>query len=239
MKKITFTLHSGYVKTGSVADIYYPIPASKQVPEWYKKLPASHDISSLKASSDTETIKRCMPVFDILTSGYFIKTYTDIEISKDKDGTVKWDWSSKYTPLDPVTSHPQFQLMGYKDKINESLVALKFTNPFSIITPEGYSVLIINPPHRQSWGGKIMEGIVDTDKYYAPINFPFILDSGFEGLIPAGTIIAQVIPFRRDSFEMKIGGEKERKMMETSSAIIRSVFVNGYKLFLRTKKTYQ
>lgn len=238
MKKIIFTLNSLYLDN-PVPDIYYPIPASKEVPEWYKKMPASHDISSLKASSDTETIKRCMPVFDILTSGYFIKTYTDIEISQHEDGTIKWDWALEASPIPPITSHPQFQLMGYKDDANHLIVALKFTNPFSIITSQGYSVLVINPPHRESWGGRILEGIIDTDKYYAPINFPFILDSGFQGLIPAGTIIAQVIPFRRDSFKMEMGGEKERKMMQNSLSTVRSVFVNGYKNILRVKKSYR
>jgi hypothetical protein len=236
MKKITFTLHSAYEKTNAVNDIYYPVPASKEIPEWYKKIPASHDISSFKQSSETETIKRCMPVFDILTAGYLIKTHTDIEISQNENGEINWEWAS--SPIDPITSHPQFQLMGYKNDLSGP-VALKFTNPFSIITPDGYSVLIINPPHRESWGGKIMEGLVDTDKYYSPINFPFILDAGFQGLIPAGTIIAQVIPFRRDSFEMEIGGEKERKMMEDSLSKVRSIFVNGYKLLFRVKKSYR
>ena len=236
MKNIIFTLHPAY-ENEIVADIYYPIPASKEVPDWYKKIPASHDVSSSKIASDTETIKRCMPIFDVLSSGYFLKTYTDIEISKKDDGSIMWDWAIK-TNLPPLTDHPPFQIMGYKNNLNPP-VALKFTNPFSIITPKGYSVLIMNPAHRESWGGKILEAIVDTDVYYAPINLPFFLDKDFQGLIPAGTVIAQVIPFRRDSFEMKIGGEKERKMMANSFAVVRSIFVNGYKLLLRNKKVYR
>ena len=45
----------------------------------------------------------------------------------------------------------------------------------------------------------IMDGIVDTDSYNALVNFPFFLnDWSYEGLIPAGTPMAQVIPFKRE-----------------------------------------
>jgi hypothetical protein len=36
-----------------------------------------------------------------------------------------------------------------------------------------------------------------------------INDPMFEGLIPKGTPVAQVIPFKRDKWKMKIGSKKE------------------------------
>jgi hypothetical protein len=37
-----------------------------------------------------------------------------------------------------------------------------------------------------------------------PVNFPFFIRKDFEGIIPAGTPIAQAIPFKRTDWEMSV-----------------------------------
>ena len=69
-----------FTKTFNVPDEYNPKPADKYVPEWYKNL-ESYIGGDKKPSGDgqtTATVKRCMPVFDAVTGGYIIPTYTDI-----------------------------------------------------------------------------------------------------------------------------------------------------------------
>ena len=86
---------------------------------------------------------------------------------------------------------------------------------------------------------KILPGIVDTDTYTPPVNFPFVLtDENYEGLIPAGTPLAQVIPFKRESWEMSFGSQKEKDRANDDSVTSRSRFFDAYKNLFRQKKTY-
>jgi hypothetical protein len=85
-----------------------------------------------------------------------------------------------------------------------------------------------------------LPGIVDTDKYTAPVNFPFVInDINFEGIIPKGTPIAQVIPFKRDPWEIKIGGFEEMQEQSDVSNILKTKFFDRYKNAFRSSKEYK
>jgi hypothetical protein len=43
-------------------------------------------------------------------------------------------------------------------------------------------------------------GIIDNDKVHLPGSLPFFIVEGFEGVIPAGTPYAQVVPFKRENW---------------------------------------
>jgi hypothetical protein len=77
--------------------------------------------------------------------------------------------------------------------------------------------------------------LVDTDIYDNAVNFVFVLkDKNFQGLIPAGTPIAQVIPIKRESWMMSIG---KKSKLETSKVL--NVFYSGYKNMMWTRKDYK
>lgn len=85
-----------------------------------------------------------------------------------------------------------------------------------------------------------MPGIVDTDKYASPVNFPFILnDIKFTGLIPAGTPIAQVIPFKRDSWKMNFGSEKEITASIKSDKTLKRKFFDVYRNTFWSSKDFK
>lgn len=85
-----------------------------------------------------------------------------------------------------------------------------------------------------------MPGIVDTDKYASPVNFPFILnDIKFTGLIPAGTPIAQVIPFKRDSWRMNFGSEKEITASIKSDKTLKRKFFDVYRNTFWSSKDFK
>jgi hypothetical protein len=99
--------------------------------------------------------------------------------------------------------------------------------------------MFIQPMHRESVF-TILPGIVDTDRYYSPVNFPFTVnDPNFEGLIPKGTPIAQVIPFKRDSWAMQFGREKEIKEQLTINNQLSTKFFDRYKDMFRVKKEFK
>jgi hypothetical protein len=236
MANITFT------KTIPISEEFNPVPASQQLPDWYKET-TSYISGSKKPSgngSTTATIKRCMPVFDSLSAGYYLSTYTDIWVSQieqdpEKPG-VKTPWY-EWPSFTPLSFHPMEQAPLHP-KTNGTPIP-KIINPWSIKTPPGYSTLFLPPVHRENPFVALV-GIVDTDTYTAPVNIVFVLsDPKFEGLIPAGTPLVQVIPFKRDSWSMSLGAKSEYDEQEKIATKLRNRFFDSYKIQFRQKKEYK
>jgi hypothetical protein len=235
-----------FVNIKGLDDIFPPEPASKNIPSWYKDLNSyiGDEKKPTRDSSSPATVKRCMPVFDAMYSGYIIKSQADVYISQHElTGTNEesmgvnpyYQWSG----LDTIAFHPLEQMPVHPNNNGHKLSYPKWMNPWSIKTPPGYSTLFVQPFHRESLF-TILPGVVDTDKYFAPVNFPFVLnDINFEGLIPAGTPIAQVIPFKRETWKMEFGTEKDLKNVESVHSKLRSRFFDSYKSQFRENKTYK
>jgi hypothetical protein len=227
-KIITFTNKFGY-------DFFPPKPAVKEVPDWYRDTPEYIGDQGKKFLGDgntPHTIKKCVPVFDAITAGYILYTQVDVQVSIE-DGFPFYTWPEQNAialhPLEQAPLHPTKTEAPYP----------KWNNPYAIKTPPGYSVLFTQPMHRQSVF-TIFEGIVDTDTYKAPVNFPFVFkDTKWEGIIPAGTPMAQVIPFKRESWEYKIGSNKELKEQSMVTAKLKTLFFNSYKRQFWHKKEYR
>jgi hypothetical protein len=219
---------------GIVAQEYYPKPAEKTIPEWYQKITRGYPQGAKLTEAQMRTngtIKRCMPVFDSMTAGYLLYTHADVYVTQ-KDNLPYYEWVTddliKFHAIEQAPNHPTANGAPYP----------KWINPFSIQTPKGYSVLITAPKHRESVF-TILDAIVDTDTYFNCINFPFVLnDVKFQGYIPAGTPLAQVIPFKRESWKMKIGSEKELKQHNNAKNLLHSRFLGVYKNKFRAKKEF-
>ena len=171
-------------------------------------------------------------MFDAITAGYILYTQVDVQVTLE-DGLSTYYWKDQ----NAISFHPIIQAPLHPLK-NEAPYP-KWENPYAISTPPGYSVLFTQPLHRKSIF-TIFSGVVDTDKYKAPVNFPFVLnDAKWTGIIPAGTPMAQVIPFRRDSWKHKIGSEKERQEQEKITKKLNTFLFNSYKLQFWSGKEYK
>lgn len=230
MQKIVFTKMDELV-----SDLFYPKKASDFLPQWYKDLYSYQGTDGKKVLDknfeNSSSIKRCVPVFDAMTSGYIISTHRDIWVRKNEIGEIVYASPEKSTvdfhPISQAPSHPYMNNYPYP----------KWINPWSIKTPKGYSSLFIPPVHGANKYFQILEGVVDTDKYNNPVNFPFVLkDVNFEGLIPAGTPVVQVIPIKRDSWKSKLGDKEDT---ENIYATLRSSFFDGYRNFFWSRKEYK
>jgi hypothetical protein len=238
----------------NVSKEFYPKPASLVVPEWYKDMPSYITDDEIKKpfknGATSASIKRCMPVFDAITSGYILTTYVDLYVSQvpfiyiEKDGSETASESEtvpQYTwpSFKPIDFHPIVQAPNHPNRNGLKSEYPKWMNPWSIKTEPGYSTLFVQPFHRESIF-TILPGVVDTDQYSAAVNFPFVLnDWGFEGMIPAGTPMAQVIPFKRESWKMSLGSSKEVEEDREVNTNVRSRFFDSYKSFYRQKKEYK
>jgi hypothetical protein len=228
-KKIIFT------DTIGVEEEYRPKPAFMYVPEWYKQMKSY--ISGKKEvfpnAELPQTIKKCMPVFDTITAGYIIPTYVDVYVRIENDAPY-FSWAA----YDAINFHSLEQLDKHPNANGFS--APKWRNPWGIKLPKGYSALFVPPMHNPNGFFKVLEGIVDCDTYTAPVNFPFLMnDTKFEGLIPAGTPMVQVIPFKRENWEMSIGQEEEHREMQKVILKLNHKFFDRYKTMFRTPKEYK
>lgn len=227
-----------------VPEEFAPKPASQFVPGWYKQM-NSYGFSGKKepdgSGKSAATIKRCMPVFDAITSGYIITSYVDVWVKQKKTDDHPtpqpfYEWPA-YIPME---FHDIGQAPTYPQNKGHKIAYPKWINAWGIKTPPGYSCLFVTPSH-QDLPFSILPGIVDTDAFNIPVNFPFVLNEpeSFEGLIPAGTPLAQVIPFKRDSWRMSIGSEEDVKNSEKSMLRLRSRFFDGYNTLFRKPKEYK
>jgi hypothetical protein len=213
-----------------------PIPASKRIPDWYKKLTTHIDNQKVYVDGNSNlTVKKCMPVFDAMTAGYYILLPCDVWVARNPDGTASFTWPIH---IKMVTDHPKEQASTLTPPPGYGPEFLKWTNAWIIKVPDGWSVLFTQPMHRDDLPFQILPGVVDADHFKLSVQFPFLLKKDFTGLIPAGTPIAQVIPFKREEWEAQYSslesGQKE-KNLEAHSVI----FENRYKKTFWNKKVFK
>ena len=111
-------------------------------------------------------------------------------------------------------------------------VLLKLINPWVIETSKGWSVQFKNPANNWENDIHILEGVVDTDTYHQQVNFPYVWtgDKVGEWIIPKGTPLIQVNPFKRQKIKKGIGTFNEVKMAK-ARALLMSTFVDRYRRF--------
>ena len=226
-----------------------PIPIKLNIPEWYKKL---------KHSTELRTVKGCMPFLDSMSTGYLLKIPIDIRIrhnvtnenTGEKDGFWKTgNIDSHLMKSERINvngqkpdTHTAFQLEGSPTvEKNKNLPFYKILNPWIIKTPPGYSSLFVSPLNNSDDRFSIIPGIVDTDTYNQEINFPIVINGDkydvLDTIIKKGTPYVQIIPFKRDSWEMKIKGESVDKL-KTRSMFFPFTILNNYKKNILNKKSW-
>ena len=209
-------------------DIEKPVPAINNIPDWFKKL---------KTSMKDRTIKSCMPFLDSLTAGYILKLPVDVKIrhnitnpktgKKDGEQIPSAQRGARYFNAYNINVNTQLEIHS-TDQVagspllqkNKNLPIHKFVNPWVIKTPPGYSCLFVPPMNNTDDRFSIISGIVDTDKFELPVNFPFIINGDkyeeLDTIIERGTAIAQVIPFRRDDWKMSIEYDNKEEFHKKS-----------------------
>jgi hypothetical protein len=213
-----------------------PYPASQLTPQWFKNLSTFWSDSKIDHHGDPlETVKQCMPFNDMRGAGYYIPLPCDVWIEY-REGGCDIRWSAP--ELEIANTHYFEQIGNYPIPSGYSnQVAFKWENPWIIKTPRGWSCLFLQPQHTDEVPFLCFSGLVDTDKFPMPVNFPFLIKEGFEGLIPKGTPIIQVIPFKRQKFVSFYSYDKGSKFKKQWDKAC-TVFFHRYKKFFRTPKEF-
>ena len=127
-----------------------------------------------------------------------------------------------------VSTHSPHQAAGNP---YEPRPMMKFHNPWTIRTPPGWSCLFIAPMNRPGGVVEVLSGVVDTDVYVSPVNFPFvaIAEDGVH-TIAKGTPIVQVIPFERqdERLEATIRVESDEEAAEGERVYRSTLAAEGW-----------
>ena len=221
-----------------------PQPSSRFLPEWYRQQPASvgEDKLFLPKGGVNSTIKRCMPVFDLMTAGYMITFPMDIYIDATNPDKIEWSVPQAISNfgMDMVAQHSPEQVSHYP--INKELYhnqVFRILPFWSVKTPPGYSALFLHPFHRDDLPFQAFSAFVDTDKFISDGHFSMFIKKGFQGIIKQGTPLVQVIPIQREPWSMEIVPVKKAKIeIEAQRLSIRSLFKHSYKEKFRSKKDF-
>jgi hypothetical protein len=169
-----------------------PVPAGKALPAWFRQLPGV-DRAQVSATNNGVTVKRCLPFVDAMSAGWIIPLAAPVRLEIADEGrtvTAGWEFDREL-----VSNHGSFQIAGSP---YEPHPPMKFHNYWTIRTPPGWSCLFLPPVNRPNGVIEVLSGLVDTDEYRSPVNFPFVavaLDGVYT--LKRGTPLVQVIPVRR------------------------------------------
>lgn len=211
-----------------------PFPSSKIIPDWFKALP-SHTGDT--KSFDSATIKRCSPFLDTMLAGYIIPLAADVHFKTDGNATgIHYEWRF-HKPM--VENHLPEQVSSPKcpNTFVGAKPPMKFMNYWFIKTPPDYSLLFVQPLNRPESRFTLFSGIVDHPYYELEyVNFPFVFNTpNFDDIIPAGTPLMQVIPFKKNhmlnSYRSRPVNEKE----EASTNILRNIREKVHRSLYRDK----
>lgn len=234
MKEITFKPANFVVEQF----LEKPKPAKNYIPEWYKDSNAFIGGKLNFYNGYNPDLKLCMPFLDTLTSGYVIELYQDIHVTTDKSGNQYLNVAEQ-GPLGPPANKQKLDMnrelprpFHYADNM------WTWNVPWSMSTPKGYSTMFLHPINRYDLPFISTSGIVDTDMFALNGNLPFFIREDFEGIIPKGTPIIQVIPFKRDSWTSK---SEEYNDIVTSKLkfLMRSAMSGVYKKMFWQRKEYK
>ena len=189
-----------------------PVPASKFWPEWFKKqkTPEVQMSQELEDRGGPKTVKSCPGILDVLNQGYIIPLWCDYKVvrvpsTQEQPQGIRWRMPGGQQSLFGASTHPMEQMDAYPFSPDTFNGSFKFMNPWYVKTPPGYSCMFVAPYYNKHKNLEIMNGIIDTDLYHeAHINSFFTAPMGEEITFEYGMPICQVIPFKREDYEMEV-----------------------------------
>ncbi len=226
----------------AAASVEKPKSARYCNPQWYKDTPAfgtkpmSFDMNT---GAVNHTIKMCLPFSDALDLGYIQETWQDIMILSETNGS---DINLNFTfPTQPEIISIS-QKRGTYPIPDEFYQFDMFWHPVWVPeVPKGYSVLLTHPLNRLDLPFFTLSGVIDSDKYTENTQnakLPVFLKKGFSGLIPKGTPMYQVIPFKRDNWASSQNDFDEIRNLK-KSMLVHQKFWGGYKKNFWSKKEFK
>lgn len=225
-------------------EVYHPvfdhIGYMKDVlPDWFKNI-QKFSGGKLSVSPPTTTVKSCAPFMDTFLTGYYMPAPIDFLVEQTPNGPqISWQFFDfDYKETDFIVERDKGMAptlpvpAGFHD------------NHFSWSTKQilrvesGYSLLITHPLNRDDLPFRTLSGIVDANYAMNGGKLPFFIKEGFEGIIKAGTPIAQIIPIKRDYWKLEKNPELLGQAKLARSESLKNI-IGWYKDKYWNRKEYK
>lgn len=249
IKRIRFVPSDKYAHE----NITPPLPAKALVPSWYRdgEMAVSLQTDEVAKPGDSNVIggmKSCMPFLDAMVSGYFICFWEDFYV-KTSD-VVEEFYSVEVNPYTDKHEKKQLQNLFMVEerygKMGHTLPRpngycknhMIFKGQWGVRLPKGWSLSVTHPSNRFDLPFITTSGIIDSDEWWTGGNIPFFFQKNFEGVIPKGTPVAQIIPVKRSSWISYVS-EFSMKRNKYIADKARSIPMGWYRDNIWVKKDYK
>lgn len=217
----------------------YPIPSIKFIPDWYKKIPSfSGGAKKLKFpigdGMPNLTLKKCVPFLDAMTSGYMFYLPEDVYVEQlNEQPFIRWRSNDEV-----ISWHSLDQFEGFHIPETHHNMVAKWANHWMITLPKDYSILFSHPSNRIDLPFFTLSGLVSLESYSIPVQFPFILKKGFEGIIEAGTPVCQLTLIKNEQWKTEVK-EYDAQRVYKNSKLFWKTFVGSYKKTFWKRHSYE
>jgi len=206
-----------------------PVPASKYWPEWFKNQGGAKNWSLGSEKNGMapdgshqdgyQTVKSCPAVLDVLNMGYVIPLWCDYKVKRIEKNEhcpqgIVWRLpAGLFNNMFGAATHPHEQMDAYPFPPDTFEGTFKLLNPWQVKTPKGYSCYVCAPHCSKRGNVEFVNGVIETDTYHElHVNTWFTAPLDEEVLLPMGMPIVQIIPFKREDYEMKVEVGDHRSM---------------------------
>jgi len=217
-----------------------PFPASQALPQWWKD--ASPYIKNEKNIDGKKIIvenlesnasfKKCTPMLDLLSSGYIVPLWSDVQVRYENELPVI-TWRVTKNVFESHATQEVETPSGYQKS------QFKFLNQWVPKLPKGYSALIIACPGYPNNPFRAMQAIIDYDKTTHALLPPMFLKEGFEGIVEKGTPMFQIIPFKRNNWKSKFSFLESGQSLINTDRDTNATIVNNYVKNFWERKSYK
>ncbi len=190
-----------------------PIPAKRAFPDWFKKMPAAKPVppgkgrfpfglsDKLRISNVNATIRRCPGLISYLSEGYLVPLWSDFLV-QIRGEQIYCVGSNELAHATPHSKALQYETMPLSNAYIADSV--KFTNPWKVRTPPGWSVMLSQPFYHFEERYTVLTGVVDSDVYHhIHVNTLFKRGDADHQLRMA-TPFVHVMPFPRDALSLEV-----------------------------------
>jgi hypothetical protein len=218
-----------------------PFPASQALPQWWKdatpyiKSPENPDGKKIiiENRESNASFKKCTPMLDLLSSGYIVPLWADVQIKIENNGHPLIRWRV----LKDVFEFHLTQEVEIPNGYHKT--QFKFLNQWIPKLPKGFSALIISCPGYPNTPFRAIQAIIDYDKTTHPLSPPVFLKEGFEGIVEKGTPMFQIIPFKRNNWTSKFSFLEDGQADINMDRDVKATTVNNYIKNVWQKKSYK
>jgi len=208
-------------------------PSVSKIPQWWKD-------GELVQSNGEAGLKSCIPFMEIMMTGYTVNLPFDIFVSKNDDGTINLRWNAPNESGWPTFVAERPQELGKTiprppGHLQNSFV---WSSLWAWKTPKGYSCIVTHPFNRFDLPFTTVSGVIDSDKFQGNGNIPFFLKEDFQGVIPEGTPIAQLFPYKRTKWRSWIDDSDIPDIQKNQTSTLREPD-GSYKKRFWIRKVYE